>query len=32
MPEPGRIRHVWWYGAPGEEAVMRDVAELARTS
>ena len=18
MPEPGRLRHAWWYGAPGE--------------
>src|SRR4051794_24897263 len=28
MPEPGRLRHAWWYGRPGEEAVERDVAEL----
>lgn len=30
MPEPGRLRHVWWYGPPGEEAIERDVAELTR--
>jgi hypothetical protein len=29
VPEPGRIRHAWWYGAPGEHAVERDVTELA---
>jgi hypothetical protein len=28
MPEPGRLRHVWWYGAPGQEATARDIAEL----
>ena len=28
VPEPGRIRHAWWYGSPGEHAVERDVAEL----
>jgi hypothetical protein len=28
MPEPGRLIHAWSYGAPGEEAVERDVAEL----
>jgi hypothetical protein len=27
---PGRIRHAWWYGSPGEVAVERDVAELTR--
>jgi len=32
MPAPGRLRHSWWYGAPGEGAVERDVAELARTT
>jgi len=31
MPEPGRLRHSWWYGAPGEQATERDVAELVRT-
>jgi hypothetical protein len=31
MPAPGRLRHAWWYGAPGEEAVEREVSELART-
>lgn len=30
MPEPGRLRHVWWYGRPDGEAVERDVAELRR--
>jgi hypothetical protein len=30
MPEPGHLHHSWWYGAPGEEAVERDVAELTR--
>jgi len=23
MPEPGRLRHAWWYGAPGGEAIER---------
>ena len=32
MPEPGHLRHAWWYGAPGEEAVERDVSELVRTT
>jgi hypothetical protein len=32
MPEPGRIRHSWWYGRPGDEAILRDVAELDRMS
>jgi hypothetical protein len=32
MPEPGRLRHSWWYGRPGGEAVERDVSELVRTS
>ena len=30
MPEPGRIRHSWWYGAPGEGAIERDVSVLTR--
>jgi len=30
MPEPGRLRHAWWYNGPGEEAVEQDVAELTR--
>jgi hypothetical protein len=30
MPEPDRLRHVWSYGAPGEEAIERDVAVLTR--
>ena len=28
MPEPGRLRHSWWYGAPGEHAIQRDVSVL----
>ena len=28
VPEPGRIRHAWWYGMPDEELVERDVAEV----
>lgn len=28
VPEPGRLRHAWWYGSPGETATERDVAEL----
>jgi hypothetical protein len=31
VPEPGRIRHSWWYGAPGEEPIERDVAEVTRS-
>ena len=30
MPEPGRIRHSWWYGVPGEGAIERDVSVLTR--
>jgi hypothetical protein len=30
MPKPGQLRHSWWYGPPGEEAVERDVAVLER--
>jgi hypothetical protein len=30
MPEPGRMRHSWWYGSPGGEAVERDVSVLER--
>jgi hypothetical protein len=30
MPEPGRLRHSWWYGAPGEDAIERDVCVLDR--
>jgi hypothetical protein len=30
MPEPGKLRHSWWYGAPGEEPVERDVSEVRR--
>lgn len=28
VPSPGRLRHVWWYGPAGGEAVEQDVAEL----
>jgi hypothetical protein len=28
VPERGQLRHSWFYGAPGEEAVERDIAEL----
>jgi hypothetical protein len=28
MPEPGRLVHSWWYGAPGGAAEERDRAEL----
>ena len=28
VPEAGQLRHHWWYGAPGEAAVARDLAEL----
>lgn len=28
VPAPGRLRHAWWYGMPGEELTERDVAEL----
>lgn len=30
MPEPGRLRHAWWYGMPGEELAERDVALVER--
>lgn len=25
MPAPGQLRHAWWYGRPGDDAVERDV-------
>jgi hypothetical protein len=28
MPEPGRLRHAWWYGAPGTDPIERDVSDL----
>jgi hypothetical protein len=28
VPGPGRLRHAWWYGSPGEPPVERDIAEL----
>jgi hypothetical protein len=30
MPEPEQMRHSWWYGRPGEEAIERDVAVVRR--
>jgi len=30
MPGPGRLRHAWWYGPAGGEAVERDVSDLTR--
>jgi hypothetical protein len=30
MPDPGKLRHSWWYGRPGEAAVERDVSVLER--
>jgi hypothetical protein len=32
VPAPGRLRHSWWYGRPGGEAIERDVSELTRTT
>jgi hypothetical protein len=32
MPQPGHLRHAWWYGAPGEDAIERDVAVLERAT
>jgi hypothetical protein len=32
MPQPGRMRHAWWYNGPGEEPVEQDVAELKLSS
>ena len=29
-PAPEQLRHSWWYGAPGEDAIERDVAVLER--
>ncbi len=28
IPEPGRIRHTWWYGRPGDAAVERDISDV----
>src|SRR6478735_5507007 len=28
VPQPGCLRHAWWYGSPGEDASEREVAEL----
>jgi len=30
IPEPGALRHAWWYGPPGGEAIERDVALLKK--
>jgi hypothetical protein len=30
MPAPEQLRHSWWYGAPGGDAIERDVAVLKR--
>jgi hypothetical protein len=30
MPEAGHLHHSWWFGAPGEEAVERVVADVYR--
>ena len=30
FPEAGRIRHSWWYNAPGQPLVERDVTEAVR--
>jgi hypothetical protein len=30
VPEPGKLRHTWSYGMPGEEPVERDIGELTR--
>jgi hypothetical protein len=32
VPAPGRLRHSWWYGSPGEQATEREVAELELVS
>jgi hypothetical protein len=32
MPEPGRLRHAWWYGTLEEGPVERDVSDLALTT
>jgi hypothetical protein len=32
MTEPGQLRHAWWYGPPGGDAVERDVAVVGRVT
>jgi hypothetical protein len=32
MPEPGRLRHAWWYGGRGAELAERDVSDLSLIS
>jgi len=32
VPEPGRLRHAWWYGSPGADPVERDVAVVERVA
>lgn len=28
VPSPGKLRHAWWYAAPGEPLLERDISEL----
>lgn len=30
VPEPGRLHHAWWFGAPGDEPMERVVSDLTR--
>lgn len=32
VPAPGRLRHSWWYGSPGEQATEREIAEVELVS
>jgi hypothetical protein len=32
VPEPGKLRHVWCYGAPGDEPEARDITDTQRVS
>ena len=32
VPAPGQLHHAWWFGAPGEEAIERVVADLERAT
>ncbi len=32
MLEPGRLRHAWWYGRPGDHAAERDVTIATRVT
>jgi hypothetical protein len=31
VPAPGHLHHAWWFGAPGEQAIERVIADLTRT-